>query len=206
MPVRTFLLNWSTLCLLLGSTGVSQTANTSHAAPSSPARPDLAQYRLEAVDFVGYHAISAEQLRDAFHVAVGNKFDHTAVGQGLSRLRQIYGDKGYINFTAVPMLQLNKERRTIILTIDIDEGSQFNFGRLFFKGQEPRAGEAEALRNAWTALSGKVYSSSILDEWLAKNATFLPEDGQPPRRHVEIHLDVDTHQADFQMSFPDPKP
>jgi outer membrane translocation and assembly module TamA len=205
MPVRTSLLNWSTVFLILGSTAVCQTAHTSHTASSSPA-PDLSQYRLEAVDFVGNHAVSTEQIRDAFHVPVGNKFDHTAVDQGLDRLRQLYGDNGYVNFTAVPMLQLNKALGTVVLTVSIDDGPQFTFGRLFFEGQEPRAGETEALRNAWTALSAKVYSSSLLDKWLAENATFLPKDGQPPRRHVEIHLDLDTKQADFLIAFPDPKP
>jgi hypothetical protein len=53
------------------------TANTSNAAPSSPA-PDLAQYRLEAITFVGYQVIAAERLKDAYHVTVGNKFDHSA--------------------------------------------------------------------------------------------------------------------------------
>jgi hypothetical protein len=205
VPLRTSLLNWSTVFLILGSTGACQTTNAAQATPSSSA-PDLSQFPLKTLDFVGYHAISAEQLRDAFHVAVGNKFDHTAVGRGLDRLRQLYGDHGYINFTAVPMLQLDRAHGTVALTISIDEGPQFSFGRLFFEGQESRAGDAAALQNAWMALSGHVYSSSRIDHWLVENAAFLPKDGQPPRRHVKMHLDLDAKQADFQIAFPDPRP
>jgi outer membrane protein assembly factor BamA len=116
-------------------------------------------------------------------------------------LRQLYGDYGYINFTAVPALQLDKDRGTVVLTISIDDGPQFSFGRLTLAGQETRAGEADALRNGWAALSGKRYDSSLLRKWLIQNATFLPSDGQP-LRHVEMHLDVSTHQADIKLTFP----
>jgi hypothetical protein len=192
------------LFLLGPIASLCQTTNPSGGKPSSPA-PDLAQYRLEAVLFDGGRSFSPEQLKDAFNVPVGDKFNHAAIGQGLDRLRQLYGDYGYINFTAVPMLKLDKDRGTLALTISIDEGSQFTFGRLVLAGQEPRAGEADALRNAWVALSGKRYDSSLLCKWLTKNATFLPNDGQPCR-HVELHLSSDTHQADMKITFPSTKP
>jgi outer membrane protein assembly factor BamA len=189
-----------TVLFLLGSTGFCQTADTSGRTLSSPA-PDLSQYRLEAVLFEGSRSFTPEQLKETFDVPVGEKFKHTAIGQGLERLRQLYGDYGYINFTAVPTLQLDKNRGTVVLTISIDEGDQFTFGRLFLAGQETRAGQADTLRNAWAALSGKRYDSSLLRKWLAQNATFLPNDGQP-LRHVEQHLDSSTHQADLKLTFP----
>jgi outer membrane protein assembly factor BamA len=189
-----------TVLFLLGSTGFCQTADTSGRTLSSPA-PGLSQYRLEAVLFEGSRSFTPEQLKETFDVPVGEKFKHTAIGQGLERLRQLYGDYGYINFTAVPTLQLDKDRGTVVLTISIDEGDQFTFGRLFLAGQETRAGEADALHNAWAALSGKRYDSSLLHKWLIQNATFLPNDGQT-LRHVEVHLDASTHQADLKLTFP----
>ena len=189
-----------TVLFLLGSTGFCQTADTSGRTLSSPA-PDFSRYRLEAVIFEGGRSFSAKQLYDTFNVPLGDKFNHTVLGQGLERLRQLYGDDGYFNFTAVPELQLVKDRGTVVLTISIDEGKQFTFGKLFLEGQETRAGEADALRNAWAALSGKIYDSSLLRKWLSKNATFLPNDEQP-LRHVEMHTDSSTHRADFALTFP----
>jgi outer membrane protein assembly factor BamA len=189
-----------TVLFLLGSTGFCQTADTSGRTLSSPA-PDFSRYRLEAVIFEGDRSFSAKQLDDTFNVPLGDKFNHTALAQGLERLRQLYGDYGYFNFTAVPELQLVKDRGTVVLTISINEGKQFTFGKLFLEGQETRAGEADALRNAWAALSGKTYDSSLLRKWLSKNATFLPNDEQP-LRHVEMHTDSSTHQADFALTFP----
>ena len=189
-----------TALFLLGSTSFCQTADQSGRTLYSPAG-DLSQYRLEAVLFEGGRSFSPEQLKETFNIPIGDKFNHTPIGQGLERLRWLYADHGYINFTAVPSLQLDKDRGTVVLTISIDEGSQFTFGRLFLAGQETRAGEADALRNSWAALSGKRYDSSLLRKWLMKNATFLPNDGEP-LRHVEEHVDSSTLQVDFALTFP----
>jgi outer membrane protein assembly factor BamA len=190
-----------TVVFLLACPSFSQTAQVPGRSDASTT-PDFSRYRLEVVVFEGARAFSPEQLRDAFHVFPGDKFNHIAVGQGLERLRRFYGDHGYINLAVVPTVQIEQDRGTVVLNLSIDEGSQFTFGRLFFDGQEPRAGEADALRNAWAALSGKQFNSSLLDSWLTKNATFLPKDGQPPSRHVELHQSAETRKADIGITFP----
>ena len=155
----------------------------------------------ERSHFQGGCSFSAKRLYDTFNVPVDETFNHTAAGQGLERLRELYEDCGYINFAAVPTLQLDKDRGTVVLTISLDDGIQFTFGHLSLAGQEQRAGEADALRNAWAPLSGKRYDSSLLRKWPMQNATFLPNDGQP-LRHVQMHLDANTHQADIKLAFP----
>jgi outer membrane protein assembly factor BamA len=194
---------WPVLATLFffASSAFCQTAHPSDSSHT----PDLTQYQLGAINFVGNRVFSQEQLRGTFNVPVGGKFEHTAVGRGLERLRSFYGDRGYINFTAVPTLQVNQVRGTVGLTVSIQEGAQFHFGQLFLVGRETRAGEADALRKAWVALSGKTFSSSLLSRWLSENATFLPKDGQPPLRHVELHQSIDTRQADIAIPFPSPK-
>jgi hypothetical protein len=160
------------------------------------------RYRLEAVIFEGGLSFSAEQLRDALNVPVGGEFNATAIGKGLDSLRQLYSTNGHINFTAVPTLQFEEDRSTVVLRLNIDEGDVFNFGRLFFEGKETRAGEANALLSAWAPLSGKPYNGPLLSKWLVENATFLPNDGKTPLRHVELHLDGSTHRADIGLTFP----
>jgi outer membrane protein assembly factor BamA len=189
---------------LLGSTSYSQTANTS-AAPPSSSTLEISQYRLAAIDFAGHRSFSIEQLKETFNVPLGNKFDRTAIRQGLERLRLLYGDHGYINFTVVPALQVDKERGTVVLKLSIDEGPQFTFGHLFLTGQEARPGQADTLRKAWTALSGKTFDSSLLYRWLGENAPFLPNGGRPPCRQVELHQSSDTHRADIGITFPGAK-
>jgi beta-lactamase regulating signal transducer with metallopeptidase domain len=160
------------------------------------------KYRLEAVIFEGGHSFSAEQLRDAFHVAGGGEFNVRAIREGLERLRRLYLKDGRINFTAVPELEYDEDRRTVVVKVNVDEGDVFNFGRLFFEGKERRAGEADALLRAWTPLSGRPDNPQILSKWLIENAPFLPNDGKDPLEYVEEHLDSSTHQADILLKFP----
>jgi outer membrane translocation and assembly module TamA len=160
------------------------------------------QYRLEAVIFEGGHSFSSEQLRDALHFPVGGLFNATAIGNGLERLRQLYATNGHVNFAAVPTLQFEEDRSAVVLRVNIDEGDVFNFGRLFFEGRETRAGEANALLNAWTRLSGKPYNGQLLSKWSVENATFLPLDARAQLRHLEMHQDISTHRVDILLKFP----
>jgi hypothetical protein len=160
------------------------------------------RYRLEAVIFEGGHSFFAEQLRDALNVPVGGQFNATAIGKGLDRLRQLYSTNGRIDFTAVPTLQFEEDRSAVVIRVNIDEGDVFNFGRLFFEGKETRAGEANALLNAWTRLSGKPYNGRLLSKWLVENATFLPLDAKAQSQHLEMHQDSSTHRADILLKFP----
>jgi outer membrane protein assembly factor BamA len=132
---------------------------------------------------------------------VGNKFDHKVVGQGLERLRLIYGDHGYINFTAVPTLQIDRHRETVVLTVSIDDGAQFTFGQLFLTGQETRKGEADALHKAWAALSGKTYDSSLLYKWLSENAPFLANGGRPLAGRLKCMYSRTPNRLTSELSF-----
>jgi hypothetical protein len=189
---------------LLGSASFCQGIDTSAATPSSQA-PDLALYQLKAINFDGERSFSVERLRESFHVPVGTRFDHAAVDQGLERLRVLYGNHGNINFTAVPTFQIDRESKTVVLMLKIDEGARFAFGQLFFEGQETRIGEANALRHAWTNMSGKVFSISLLNQWLAQNVPFLDSRDKPLSHQVKLHQSSDTHLADIGIKFPDPK-
>jgi outer membrane protein assembly factor BamA len=160
------------------------------------------RYRLEAIIFEGGLSFSAEQLRDTFHAAVGDEFNGSAIGKGLESLRQLYSTDGHINFTAVPQLRIEQDRGSVELIVSMEEGPVFNFGRLHVEGKEIRAGKADALLSAWAPLSGKAFNAPLLSKWLVENADFLPNDGQSPLRHVEVHLDISTHRADIGLRFP----
>jgi Surface antigen variable number repeat len=178
-----------------------ETVQPRYAAASIQVSPGT-RYRLEAIIFEGGLSFSAEQLRDAFHVPVGDEFNGSAIGKGLDDLRQLYSTDGHINFTAVPQLRIEEDRGTVELIVSMEEGPVFNFGRLFLEGKEMRAGAADALLGAWAPLSGKTYNAPLLSKWLVENADFLPNDGQSPLRHVEMHLDISTHRADIGLRFP----
>jgi Surface antigen variable number repeat len=176
---------------------------TAQAASGNAAVQDSPEgYRIQAVVFEGGKSFSQEQLARAFKVQVGDVFNHSAISQGVEGLRQLYSTNGHVNFTAVPELQWDKARNTVVLTVSIDEGAPFYLGRLLLAGDEARAGEANALRRAWAPLSGKRYNLPLLSKWLDENATFLPNDEKNRQRFVEQHIDSGTHRVDIQLTFP----
>jgi outer membrane protein assembly factor BamA len=159
-------------------------------------------YRLQEIIFEGGGSFSQGQLANAFNVQVGNELNDHATSQGLERIRQLYSANGYLNFMVVPEFQKDRDRKTVVLTLFIDEGAPFDFGRLFLAGDETRPGEADALRSAWAPLSGKRYNERLLSEWLVENATFLPNDEKSRQRFLEQHIDISTQLVDIQLTFP----
>ena len=162
-----------------------------------------AKYQLDAIRFENASAFTTEQLRSRFPIESGALFNAAAIGRGLDQLRDLYGSKGYINFGAIPKLEFDEARHTVNLTIDVDEGRVFAFGRLFFDGVEPHAGASKELLAAWDSLEGKTYNSRLLADWLATNATFAPETERKLYGCISPHLNPDMSHVDFQLDFPD---
>jgi hypothetical protein len=141
------------------------------------------QYRLGGIIFTGDSVFSTDQLRAQFHVDDGAIFNATEIGKGLENLKELYGTEGYANFGAIPTPQYDKSRHTISLTVDIDQGFQVTFGKLFLDGIEPRAGAAQQLLASWKELEGKRYNPHLIKEWLMRNSA-LRSDASAEQAHL----------------------
>jgi outer membrane protein assembly factor BamA len=84
---------------------------------------------LKDIGFVGEAAFSAAELRAAFTIADAEIFDPQKIAYGLENLRDLYGTKGYVFFSAVPNTEIDEKGKTISLTLDVDEGHVFRFGK-----------------------------------------------------------------------------
>ena len=166
-----------------------------------------AKYQVEAIRFTGAKAFSPDQLRSQFPIADGSLFNATAIGKGLEKLKSLYVSNGYADFGCVPKLVYDEERPTIALTLDLDEGRRYFFGRLFFDGVEPHAGAVQALRSAWKQLEGKVYDPQAVIQWVNANAPYLrPAADATPEQYVANHANPEAHQIDIVLQFPDVPP
>jgi outer membrane protein assembly factor BamA len=163
-------------------------------------------YRLGAITFTGNRQITnIEALRAQFPLKDGDVFNATAIGKGLDALKNAYQALGYANFGAIPKLQYDEAQHTVTLTIDIQEGKQYLFGRLLLDGVEPHPGMIEALETAWKPLeNGGVYSPRLLSLWLGKNAAFIPDAQTMPERYVSLLIDDDGGRVNVQLEFPAP--
>jgi beta-lactamase regulating signal transducer with metallopeptidase domain len=81
-----------------------------------------AVYTLSGISVEGAQALSQDEIIQQFPLHPGDLFNATAIGEGLDRLRKLYGSKGYFSFQIIPRLQTDDVRHTATLILDIKEG------------------------------------------------------------------------------------
>jgi len=165
---------------------------------------DGQQFRLQAIQFNGNHALSSEQLRQQFRIRDGEIFNTDEIRQGLEGLRREYMSQGFINFTPVPNTDADEQSGTITLIIDVDEGKQFRLGGLLLDGEEPHAGDGAKLIEAWKPMEGRIYDDSNIEQWWQLAATMLPP-GSRLEQLLELKQDPAAGIVTALLNFPDPK-
>jgi len=131
-------------------------------------------------------------LRSLFPIKDGDIFSRKEVAKGLDSLRYAYRELGYINFTSIPNTQINEERQTVSLGIDVDEGKMFYVSGVRVVGLDEHAAEDSLLKR------GNVYDQRLADLFLQEHASLLPADASPDSR---IHLQIDERAATVAITF-----
>jgi len=67
-------------------------------------------------------SISAETLREQFHIRDGDLFKTTEIREGLKRVQQLYASRGYASTTAIPDTEVDNTSHRINLQLRITEG------------------------------------------------------------------------------------
>ena len=78
-----------------------------------------------------------DQLRALVPIRPGEIFAVGKVRKGFEALRRLYATKGYIDFTADPITELDSTNHHIWLTIEIDEEKQFLIEKVEIFGLKP---------------------------------------------------------------------
>jgi outer membrane protein insertion porin family len=116
------------------------------------------RYKLGSITFKGNKAVqNTAALRAQFPIRDGDWFNRTSIVKGLDNLRKLYGEGGYINYTAVPDTRFDEERKLIHLEMDIDEGKQYFVRRIEFQGNTTT--RDKVIRRELPIDEGSVYNS-----------------------------------------------
>jgi hypothetical protein len=156
-----------------------------------------ALYRIGVVVFHHATLFPPEQLRSQFTFTAGSLFNATSIGYGLWRIRNLYEEKGYIDFGAIPTTTVDEAHHIVNLTVDMDEGKPYVFGNLLLDGAEPRAGAEQQLIAAWATLQGKTYNPDDLKDWLTSNWAA----GNSDPGHM-VAVQNDPRQINLRLRFP----
>ena len=118
------------------------------------------RYRLGGITFTGNKAVTNEKaLRGTFAIKDGDWFNATMVSKGLENLKKAYGQLGYINFGAIPKLATDEQKKSVSLSIDIDEGKPFFVSRIEFQGNTIT--RDRVIRRELLLEEGQVYNSQL---------------------------------------------
>jgi outer membrane protein insertion porin family len=92
------------------------------------------QYRLGRVVFRGNKLFTSQQLALVLRLKPGDLFALAKVRKAIENYTKLYGQFGYINFTADPDIEPDNKRRLINLYLDFTEDKQFLVHRIEFSG------------------------------------------------------------------------
>jgi outer membrane protein assembly factor BamA len=147
------------------------------------------QYKLKAIEWSGNHDFSTETLQKMVRAQPGQPANTVRIGDNLKDVQKLYGSKGYVTATIGMNAEYDDPSSTVVLHLDVKEGSQYHMGELEFRGLDNSL--MAKLRNAWKIRPGDVYDSTYLSEYLPAAQKLLP-----PAFDWEVSSHVTANQRD----------
>ncbi|MCZ6515220.1 MAG: outer membrane protein assembly factor BamA [Acidobacteria bacterium] len=118
-------------------------------------------YRMGEFKIRGNKVLKQEQLEPLFGMKKGDIFNATKARESLDNFRKLYGEFGYINFTAVPQIDFNDKERLINFSLDFEEDKQFFVRRVEFAGNAKT--RDKVIRRELFLTEGGIFSTRLWD-------------------------------------------
>jgi outer membrane protein insertion porin family len=119
------------------------------------------QYRLGRFVIRGNKLFKQEQLAPILQLKPGEVFALSKVRKAIENYTKLYGQFGYINFTASPDIEPDNKRKVINLALDFEEDKQFIVHRVQFSGNTKT--RDKVIRRELLVDEGSVFNSSYWD-------------------------------------------
>jgi outer membrane protein insertion porin family len=139
-------------------------------------------YRLGKLTFEGVEAMSPDEVKSLLPMSVGDVADASKISKWLFEdLKQVYGEKGFIQYTAEPVPHFNNDPRNpeegvVDFDVQIDEGKRFTLKSLKILGEDlSQKKQAEF----FTLHVGDFFNQRLLEESVTrinKSGLFEPVD------------------------------
>ncbi len=92
------------------------------------------QYRVGKVEVEGAEVLPPEFIKSFFKLVPGEVYNESKITKGLEKLREIYGARGYIQFTGFPIKAPVEASDVVDVTINLNEDQQYFVNQIEFKG------------------------------------------------------------------------
>lgn len=119
------------------------------------------QYRLGEMKVTGVKLFKEGFIKDIFLIKPGEIFSVTKIRKSLESYRKLYGEFGYINFTAIPETDIHDDTKTIDFILQFEEDKQFFINRIEFVGNTTT--RDKVIRRELLLDEGDIFNSRLWD-------------------------------------------
>jgi outer membrane protein insertion porin family len=157
------------------------------------------QYFWNGVSWSGNQVLSANDLAKLLEMNPKDVANQEKIDGGFAQIGRAYRSRGYINVRVAPTRGLDDAARLVSYAVQVDEGSQFRMGQVYFDGVPERL--AAALLRKWKLKPGDVYDASYPADFLKNvagkelaqegssfHSTTIKEEPDPNTLIVNLHI------------------
>ncbi len=150
------------------------------------------QFRVGAVTFKGNQIISTEDLEKETKLKKGDIFSRDVLRQDVNKIIDHYDSLARPFANVVPLFNIDQDKKTVAVTIDIQEGGEVRIGRIDISGNSKT--RDKVIRREMRLAEGDLYSKKALKrsyERLNNLNFFETVEIVPERRQQESIMDLD---------------
>jgi outer membrane protein insertion porin family len=159
------------------------------------------QYRVGEIKLEGVKVMKEPFVRSFFKLQTGDIYDDGRLRKGYEKVRDVYGQLGYFQFTGATRRTPDALRKVVDLTLAMEEDKQYFVGKIEFKGND--SSRDKVIRRELFMNEGDVFSTEVLKASIRRVnqlGYFKPMEGAPdikPSSTAEDRLDI-TFKVDEQ--------
>jgi len=121
-------------------------------------------YHWKDVEWSGNQTLSVITLATTLGLKPGDVANGMDIEAGWDRIREEYGQRGYLEVKLTPAANYDDQAHTVSYTVSITEGPVFHFDQMTITGMS-LAGE-RMIREAWPAKQGDVFDKKAFEQFL----------------------------------------
>jgi len=144
-------------------------------------------YKWKGVEWKGNAAISSITLTNTMGMKPGDVANGQAIEGGWERVREEYGQRGYLEAKVTPVAVYDDAAHTSSYEVSIVEGKIFHYGSMTISGMS-LAGE-RMIQEAWSMKPGDVMDKKVFEDFLYQ----LESHREKIFKELPVHYDTVGH-------------
>ncbi len=119
-------------------------------------------YILKSISFKNIEPLTKKELLETLSLKLNKPFNMVKLRQGIRKITDMYGDKGYAFADINPIIHKDKENHTATLELDVDKGPKVYISRIEITGNVRT--HDNVIRRELELKEGDVYSTAKIEK------------------------------------------